>query len=141
MEERKLKRLRDWAAGPVIEVEPVIKIEVKNIANLNSRKSVRMSTPKSNSLYPSLKALQQQDPLNSWKRVRMSTPKSNSLYPSLKALQQQDQVLTSAMKVEPTILRDNISISRLGWNRDETSVRMRCRTDANLKAAAFLSKH
>ena len=112
MEERKLKRLRDWAAGPVIEVEPVIKIEVKNIANLNSRKS-----------------------------VRMSTPKSNSLYPSLKALQQQDQVLTSAMKVEPTILRDNISISRLGWNRDKTSVRMRCRTDANLKAAAFLSKH
>ena len=37
--------------------------------------------------------------------------------------------------------REKISISRLGWNRESSGRRRRCRTDANLKSAAFLSKY
>ena len=114
--------LRDW--------------EVKNTATLNSMKRVRMSTPKPNSLYPSLKALQQQDQVFTSKNCINSSlnveEKDGFTIPTRR---------TPAKKVEPTILRENISISRLGWNRDLSSVRKRCRSDANLKAAAFLSKH
>lgn len=122
MEERELMGLRDW--------------EIKNTATLNSMKRVRMSTPKPNSLYPSLKALQQQDQVFTSKNCINSSlnveEKDGFTIPTRR---------TPAKKVEPTILRENISISRLGWNRDLSSVRKRCRSDANLKAAAFLSKH
>ena len=49
--------------------------------------------------------------------------------------------LPPTKKVEP-MEREKIHISRLGWNRDLSSVRKnRCRTDTNLMSAAFLSKY
>ena len=81
----------------------------------------------------------------------LSAPKPSSLYPSLKGMQNDSTFkdvltrITPAKKLEPEPMeREKISISRLGWNRDQelSSVRkFRCRTDANLKAAAFLSKY
>ena len=136
MEDRELMGLRDWAAGTVEEVEANTVKEDKNTVASNSMKRVTMSTPKISSLYPSLKPLQQQE------HVSTSNNFNNSNFN--KEEKEWKTVPTRrrpAKKVEPTILREIISISRLGWNRDESSVRKRCRTDANLKAAAFLSKH
>ena len=66
----------------------------------------------------------------------LSAPKPSSLYPSR---------ITPAKKLEPEPMeREKISISRLGWNRDQelsSVIKFRCRTDANLKSAAFLSKY
>ena len=135
MEERELMGLRDWAAGTMKEVEADTMKE-----DTNSMKKVRMSTPTPSRLYPSLKELQLQEP----QKVSTSKEDNNS---SLN--EEQKEWITVprrgklTKKVEP-ILREKISISRLGWNRDQdlSSVRkIRCRTDVNLKAAAFLSEY
>ena len=135
MEERELMGLRDWAAGTVEEEEADTVKEDKNTVASNSMKRVRMSTPKLSSLYPSLKSLQQQEHVSTSKKVNNS-----SLNQEEKEWKTAPTRRRPAKKVEPTILREKISISRLGWNRDSSSVRKRCRTDDNLKAAAFLSK-
>ena len=81
----------------------------------------------------------------------LSAPKPSSLYPSLKGMQNDSTFkdvltrITPAKKLEPEPMeREKISISRLGWNRDQelsSVIKFRCRTDANLKSAAFLSKY
>ena len=136
MEERELMGLRDWAAGTVEEEEADTMKEDKNTVASNSMKRVRMSTPKLSSLYPSLKALQQQEHVSTSKKVNNSS--LNQEEKEWKTAPTRRRQGKKVKKEEP-ILRENISISRLGWNRDLSAVRKRCRTDANLKAAAFLS--
>ena len=130
MEERQLMRLRQWAAGTSKE-------------KANTRKD--MKTPRFS------------PEVNVSNRVRTSPSKPSSLYPSLKELMEEPQDLSainsydgeeeywvtvlSKLKPEP-LEREKIAISRLGWNRDLSSVRKnRCRTDASLMSAAFLSKY
>ena len=133
MEERQLMRLRQWAAGTSKE-------------KANTRKD--MKTP---SFTPEV---------NVSNRVRTSPSKPSSLYPSLKELMEEPQELaincidgevedwvTVPTKLSPPkkpepLEREKIAISRIGWNRDLSSVRKnRCRTDASLMSAAFLSKY
>ena len=117
MEERQLRRLRQWAGTTEKEV-----VKDKETASfypaVNSGRSVRMSPSKPSSLYPSLKGLLEELP-----SVTLPTE------------------LSAIKKLEP-MEREKIAISRLGWNRDLSSVRQnRCRTDASLMSAAFLSKY
>ena len=130
MEERQLMRLRQWAAGTS-----------KEKANTRKDKKTPSFTPE----------------VNVSNRVRTSPSKPSSLYPSLKELMEEPQDLSainsydgeeeywvtvlSKLKPEP-LEREKIAISRLGWNRDLSSVRKnRCRTDASLMSVAFLSKY
>ena len=119
--------LRDWASS-TSEVK-----EGKNTVASNFTKSVNLSAPKPSSLYPSLKAFQD---------VSTSKVGNNASLKEEEGWITIPKRMTPDKKVEP-MERDKISISRLGWNRDQelSSVRkFRCRTDTNLKAAAFLSK-
>ena len=134
VEERQLMRLRQWAAGTSEEK-----------ANTRKYKKTASFTPG----------------LNFSNRVRTSPSKPSSLYPSLKEVMEEPQDLSAInsydgeeeywvtvpskllppKKPEP-LEREKIAISRLGWNRDLSSVRKNhCRTDASLMSAAFLSKY
>ena len=134
VEERQLMRLRQWAAGTSKE-------------KANTRKD--MKTPRFS------------PEVNVSNRVRTSPSKPSSLYPSLKEMVEEQQELpainsfdgeeedwiTVPSKLSPPkkpepFEKEKIAISRLGWNRDLSSVRKNhCRTDASLMSAAFLSKY
>ena len=133
MEERQLMRLRQWAAGTS-----------KEKANTRKDKKTVSFSPQ----------------VNFSNRVRTSPSKPSSLYPSLKEMVEEYQELaincidgevedwvTVPTKLSPPkkpepLEREKIAISRLGWNRDLSSVRKnRCRTDASLMSAAFLSMY
>ena len=133
VEERQLMRLRQWAAGTS-----------KEKANTRKDKKTPRFSPE----------------VNVSNRVRTSPSKPSSLYPSLKEMVEEHQELaincidreeedwaTVPSKLSPPKKpepreREKIAISRLGWNRDLSSVKKnRCRTDASLMSAAFLSKY
>ena len=119
--------LRDWASG-TSEVE-----EVKNTVASSFTKSVNLSVPKPSSLYPSLKVFPDVSTSKVGNNASLKEEEGWITIPTR---------MTPVKKVEP-MESEKISISRLGWNRDQelSSVRkFRCRTDTNLKAAAFLSK-
>ena len=134
VEERQLMRLRQWAAGTSEEK-----------ANTRKYKKTASFTP--GAIFSN--------------RVRTSPSKPSSLYPSLKEMVEEQQELpainsfdgeeedwiTVPSKLSPPkkpepFEKEKIAISRLGWNRNLSSVRKnRCRTDASLMSAAFLSKY
>ena len=127
-------RLRQWAAGTSKEKANTRK-DKKTVSfspQVNFSNRVRTSPSKSSSLYPSLKEV-------------MEEPQELSAINSFDG-EEEDWVtvptkLSPPKKVEP-MEREKIAISRFGWNRNLSSVRKnRCRTDASLMSAAFLSKY
>ena len=134
VEERQLMRLRQWAAGTSKEKvkNRIDKKTPRFFPEVNVSNRVRTSPSKPSSLYPSLKEMVEE---------QQELPAINSFDGEEEDWITVPSKLSPPKKPEP-LEKEKIAISRLGWNRDLSSVRKNhCRTDASLMSAAFLSKY